>query len=155
MSAKRFLVAAFGDAGHAFPAIALARALRDRGHEVVVETWERWREAVEAEGLRFTAAEEYTTFPPSVPASSEGPTAANAAVALRPFVEELRPHAVVSDILTLAPALAAEMVGAPRVTLVPHVYPVHEPGLPFFGFGARVSRTSWGGRCGGRRSRCW
>ena len=34
MSARRYLVAAFGDAGHAFPAIALARALgydwRDR-----------------------------------------------------------------------------------------------------------------------------
>ena len=42
----RFLVAAFGDAGHAFPAIGLARALAARGHEVVVETWEHWREAV-------------------------------------------------------------------------------------------------------------
>jgi acetyl/propionyl-CoA carboxylase alpha subunit len=29
---RRFLVAAFGDAGHAFPAIALARALHRRGH---------------------------------------------------------------------------------------------------------------------------
>ena len=56
-------MAAFGDAGHAFPAIALARALRRRGHEVLVETWEQWREPVEAEGLGFTAAEEYKTFP--------------------------------------------------------------------------------------------
>ena len=47
----RLLVAAFGDPGHAFPAIALARELRRRGHEVLVETWERWREAVEGEGL--------------------------------------------------------------------------------------------------------
>ena len=58
----RFLVAAFGDAGHAFPAIALARALRRRGHAVLVETWERWREAVEAQGIEFTAAEEYRAF---------------------------------------------------------------------------------------------
>ena len=49
-------MAAFGDAGHAFPAIALARALRRRGHEVLVETWEQWRGPVEAEGLGFTAA---------------------------------------------------------------------------------------------------
>lgn len=140
----RFLVAAFGDAGHAFPAIALGRALRDRGHEVVVETWEQWRDAVEGEGLRFAAAEEYTTFPPATPDEAEGPSAADAAVALRPFVEELRPDVVVSDILTPAPALAAEMVGVPRVTLVPHVYPVHEEGLPFFGFGARAPRTAVG-----------
>ena len=65
--AVRVLVAAFGDAGHAFPAIALARALRGRGHEVVVETWERWREAVEGEGWGSPAAEEYRTFPPPPP----------------------------------------------------------------------------------------
>ena len=39
----RLLVAAFGDAGHALPAIALARALAERAHEVTVESWERWR----------------------------------------------------------------------------------------------------------------
>src|SRR5215218_9291004 len=69
VSSRRFCVAAFGDAGHAFPAIALARALRRRGHEVLVETWGRWREAIDGEGLRFTAAEEYKTFPPPEPGS--------------------------------------------------------------------------------------
>jgi UDP:flavonoid glycosyltransferase YjiC (YdhE family) len=138
---RRFLVAAFGDAGHAFPAIALARALARRGHEVVVETWERWREPVEAEGLRFTAAEEYKTFPPPPPGSEDGPSAADAALALLPFIKELRPDVVVSDILTAAPALAAERAGVRRATLVPHVYPVHEPGMPFFAFGAQPPRT--------------
>jgi MGT family glycosyltransferase len=141
---RRYLVAAFGDAGHAFPAIALALALRDRGHEVIVETWEHWRAAVEAAGLGFTAAEEYKTFPPPAADSPEGASAADAARALLPFVEEFRPDAVVSDILTLAPALAAEMAGCRRVTLVPHVYPVHEPGLPFFAFGAQPPRTPVG-----------
>ena len=51
---------------------------------------------------------------------------------------------MVSDILTLAPALAAEMAGCRRATLVPHVYPVHEPGLPFFAFGAQPPRTPVG-----------
>ena len=78
------------------------------------------------------------------PDSTEGPSAADAARALLPFVEEFAPDAVVSDILTLAPALAAEMAGCRRVTLVPHVYPVHEPGLPFFAFGAQPPRTPVG-----------
>jgi UDP:flavonoid glycosyltransferase YjiC (YdhE family) len=144
VSERRFVVAAFGDAGHAFPAIALARALRARGHRVLVETWERWREAVEREGLEFTAAEEYTTFPPPPPGSEEGRSAADAAIALVPMLREYRPDLVVSDILTLAPALAAEVAGVRRATLVPHVYPVHEPGLPFFAFGAQPPRTAVG-----------
>ncbi|MGI9020488.1 MAG: glycosyltransferase [Solirubrobacterales bacterium] len=140
---SRFLVAAFGDAGHAFPAIALAGALRDRGHEVVVETWEHWRTAVEGAGLGFTAAEQYKTFPPPPP-GSDGPSAADAAKALLPFVRDFAPEVVVSDILTMAPALAAEMAGCRRVALVPHVYPVHQSGLPFFAFGAQPPRTPIG-----------
>jgi len=142
--ARRFLVAAFGDAGHAFPAIALARALGGRGHEVVVETWEHWREAVENAGLGFAAAQEYKAFPPPPPGSDEGPSAADAARGLVPLLEEMRPDVVVSDILTLAPALAAEVAGIRRATLIPHVYPVHQPGLPFFAFGARPPRTPVG-----------
>ena len=146
----RFVVAAFGDAGHAFPAIALARALGRRGHEVLVETWERWRDSVEGEGLAFTAAEEYTTFPPQREMSGGWRSAADAAIALLPLMEEFRPDVVVSDILTLAPALAAERAGVKRATLIPHVYPVHEPGLPFFAFGmqpprTRVGRAVWRG----------
>jgi UDP:flavonoid glycosyltransferase YjiC (YdhE family) len=141
---RRFVVAAFGDAGHAFPAIALARALRGRGHEVLVETWERWREPVEAEGLGFTAAEEYKTFPPPPPGSPEGASAADAARALLPLMEEFRPDVVVSDVLTVAPALAAEKAGRQWATLIPHVYPVHEPGMPFFSFGAQPPRTRLG-----------
>jgi UDP:flavonoid glycosyltransferase YjiC (YdhE family) len=144
VSTRRFLVAAFGDAGHAFPAIGLARALRARGHEVTVETWEHWREAVEGEGLGFTAAEEYKTFPPPPPGSDEGPSAADAALALVPMLEEERFDVVVSDVLTVAPALAAERAGLKRATLIPHVYPVTEAGMPFFAVGAMPPRTPVG-----------
>jgi len=140
----RILVAAFGDAGHVFPAIALGRALAGRGHEVVLETWEERRGAVEGAGLGFTAAEEYTMFPPPDPDSAEGDHAAEAARALLPLLEEMRPHVVVSDILTLAPALAAEVAGVPLATLIPHIYPVVEPGLPFFAIGLRPPRTPLG-----------
>jgi UDP:flavonoid glycosyltransferase YjiC (YdhE family) len=140
----RFLVGAFGDAGHAFPAIALGRALAGRGHEVTIETWEERRAAVEGAGLEFAAAEEYRMFPPPDPDSADGAHAAEAARALLPLLEQTRPDAVVSDILTLAPALAAEVAGVPRATLVPHIYPVVEPGLPFFAIGLRPPRTPLG-----------
>ncbi|HWM63751.1 MAG TPA: nucleotide disphospho-sugar-binding domain-containing protein [Solirubrobacterales bacterium] len=140
----RFLVAAFGDAGHAFPAIALGRALAGRGHAVTIETWEERRAAVEGAGLSFAAAEEYRMFPPPDPDSPEGSHAAEAARALLPLLEEMRPDVVVSDILTLAPSLAAEKAGIPLATLIPHIYPVVEPGLPFFAIGLQPPRTPLG-----------
>jgi UDP:flavonoid glycosyltransferase YjiC (YdhE family) len=140
----RLLLAAFGDAGHVYPAIALGRALAARGHEVVLETWEERRDAVEGAGLGFTAAEEYRMFPPPDPDSADGNHAAEAARALLPLLEEMRPHVVVSDILTLAPALAAERAGVPLATLIPHIYPVVEPGLPFFAIGLAPPRTPLG-----------
>jgi UDP:flavonoid glycosyltransferase YjiC (YdhE family) len=140
----RLLVAAFGDPGHAFPAIALARELGRRGHEVLVETWERWREPVEAEGMAFTGAQEYTVYPPPGPDTPDGQTAAAAARALARLMEEFEPDLVVSDILTLAPTLAAEVAGVPHATLIPHVYPVQQPGMPMYSLGLRPPRTPLG-----------
>ncbi|HYY04980.1 MAG TPA: glycosyltransferase, partial [Candidatus Limnocylindria bacterium] len=140
----RLLVAAFGDAGHAFPAIALARALRERGHRVVLETWERWRAQVEGEGLEFAAAQEYRAFARVGERDEDLPSIAAAAHALLPLLDELRPDLVVADVLTTAPALAAELRRTRWATLVPHVYPVHADGLPFYGFGARPARTTVG-----------
>ncbi len=110
----------------------------------MVETWEERRDAVEGAGLGFAAAEEYRMFPPPEPDSEDGLHAAEAARALLPLLEDLRPHVVVADILTLAPALAAEAAGVPLATLVPHIYPVVEPGLPFFAIGLRRPRTPLG-----------
>src|SRR3954469_7802874 len=140
----RLLVAAFGDPGHAFPAIALARELGRRGHDVLVETWERWREAVVAEGLAFTGAQEYTVYPPPGPDTPDGQTAAAAARALARLMEEFEPDLVVRDILTLAPTLAAEVAGVPHATLIPHVYPVQQPGMPLYSLGMRPPRTGFG-----------
>ena len=142
MSGLRVLVAAFGDAGHAFPAIALSRALQARGHRVVLETWEQWREPVEELGIEFRGAQEYRVF--ASYNEEEGPAAGDAALALAPLLEEFRPHVVVNDILTLAPALAAERAGVPWATLVPHLFAEHQAGLPFFAFGAQPPRTPIG-----------
>lgn len=138
----RALVCAFGDAGHAFPAIALGRALAARGHEVAVESWEKWRDAVETEGLQFMPAEEYSVYPPPPPGSEISP--GRAARLLMPMLRERRFDAVVSDVLTLAPALAAEAAGVRRATLIPHVFPRAEPGMPFYSFGAQPPRTPLG-----------
>lgn len=143
-SPQRFVVAAFGDAGHAFPAIALARELQRRGNEVLIETWEEWEDAAKAEGLRFQAAQEYMVFPPPGPDTPQGQTVARAARALAGLMEEFEPDLVVSDILTLAPTLAAEVAGVPHATLIPHVYPVQEPGQPIYSLGFWPARTPLG-----------
>ncbi len=64
MRELRVLIAAFGDPGHTFPGIALGGALQDRGHRVVFETWEKWRDVLDAAGIEFHAAEEYRVFAP-------------------------------------------------------------------------------------------
>jgi UDP:flavonoid glycosyltransferase YjiC (YdhE family) len=140
----RLLVAAFGDAGHAFPAISLARALRERGHRVVVETWEHWRNQVIGEGLEFAAAQEHRAFAGVHAADDSVPSIADAATALAPLFDDLRPDFVVSDILTAAPALAAELAGVRFATLVPHPHPHTARDMPFFGFGAQPPRTPLG-----------
>lgn len=138
------LVAAFGDAGHAFPAIGLARALAARGHDVAVESWQNWRSTVEGLGLEFMPAEEYSVYPPPPPGSLV--TTGAAARMLVPMLERRDFDIVCHDILTMAPALAAEKVGVPRATLVPHVYPWSVTGMPFYSFGAQPPRTGAGKR---------
>jgi UDP:flavonoid glycosyltransferase YjiC (YdhE family) len=141
------LLGAFGDPGHAFPMIALGKALRERGHEVTLQTWRRWQEHVEAEGLEFAAAPEYTVFPSGGPGGEPldfYEAVVHATEDTLPLVREMRPDAVVADILTLAPALAAELNGVPRTTLIPHVYPENEPDAPIYSLGARLPRTAAG-----------
>src|ERR1700682_261940 len=144
MTPRRLLLGAFGDPGHAFPMIALGRALAARGHDVTLQTWTRWREHVEAEGLTFAAAPEYHVFPTGPEPLDFYEAVVNATTDTVPLVRELGPDVVVADILTLAPSLAAELEGVPRATLIPHVYPHGEPGFPIYSLGARLPRTAVG-----------
>src|SRR3984893_7572289 len=105
----RILLGAFGDPGHAFPMIALGRALAARGHDVTLQTWTRWQEQVQAEGLTFAAAPEYEVFP-SGPAPLDFYEAViHATRDTLPLVRRIAPDVVVSDSLTLAPALPAAL----------------------------------------------
>jgi UDP:flavonoid glycosyltransferase YjiC (YdhE family) len=141
--ARRILIAAFGDPGHAFPAIALGRELVARGHEVCLETWSRWGEYVEAEGMRFAPAPDYRVglrmadlkpYQAAVRASQE----------TRLVVRDFDPDLVVVDILTVAGSLAAELEERPWASLVPHLFPVATPGAPLYSTGARPARTAVG-----------
>jgi MGT family glycosyltransferase len=140
----RFFLGAFGQPGHAFPMLALGRELVSRGHEVTYETWSRWREPVEAAGMRFLAAPEYPVFPTLEQPLSPYEAIVRATGHTRPSVAATAPDVVVHDILTLAPALAGELEGIPVATLIPHVYPVGAPGFPPYAVGARLPRTAAG-----------
>lgn len=140
----RLLLGAFGDPGHAFPMIALGRALLARGHDVTLQTWERWREPVEAEGITFAPAPEYSAFPIGDQPLDFYEAVVYATRDTLPLVRGLQPDVVVHDILTLGPSLAAELLDIPRATLVPHVFPEAGPGFPIYSFGARLPRTAAG-----------
>jgi UDP:flavonoid glycosyltransferase YjiC (YdhE family) len=140
----RVLLGAFGDPGHAFPMIALGRALVARGHAVTLQTWARWREHVEAEGMAFATAPEYQVFPSGPEPLDFYEAVVHATLDTRPLVRELSPDVAVSDILTLAPALAAELEGVRCATLIPHVHPHMARDFPIYSLGARMPRSALG-----------
>ncbi len=108
-----------------------------------LQTWERWAEHVEREGMAFDPAPEYEVWPGRrslTPYGAAVPAAHETVPALRTF----DPHVVVADILTVAGSLAAQMEKRPWATLVPHVLPTGEPGFPPYSVGARLPRTSLG-----------
>ncbi|MDP4603310.1 MAG: glycosyl transferase [Solirubrobacteraceae bacterium] len=140
----RLLLGAFGDPGHAFPMIALGRALRARGHDVTLQTAQQWEQVVRGEGLAFAAAPEYPVFPTREAPLKPYQAVLRATEDAQPLVEQCDPEIVVHDILTLAPALAAERAGVKVATLVPHVDPRTAPGAPPYSVGALPPRTAVG-----------
>ncbi len=111
-----------------------------------VQTWERWREHVEAAGMEFAAAPEYHVFPTRERPLKPYEAVLRATADTRPLVRAFAPDVVVADILTLAPALAAELEGVRVATLIPHVDPRPAPGFPPYAVGARLPRTALGRR---------
>jgi UDP:flavonoid glycosyltransferase YjiC (YdhE family) len=140
----RVLLGAFGDPGHAFPMLALGEALAARGHDVALQTWRRWEQPATAAGMTFAAAPEYQVFPTRERPLKPYAAAVRAAAETRPVVRSFAPDVAVSDILTPAPALAAELEGVPVATLVPHVHPQLPAGFPPYAIGARLPRTAFG-----------
>jgi UDP:flavonoid glycosyltransferase YjiC (YdhE family) len=140
----RLLLGAFGDPGHAFPMLALGEALVARGHDVALQTWRRWEPDAVAAGMEFSPAPEYHVFPTLEAPLTPYAAAVRAARETRPLVQGFAPDVAVSDILTPAPALAAELEGVPVATLVPHLFPHLPPGFSPYSIGARLPRTAVG-----------
>ena len=133
-----------------FPTIALGRELVARGHDVAIETYTRWQPEIEALGMRFYAAPEFPGDPntkeffiaPFRAAEKATPITVDA-------IADFGADVVVSDILTIAPALAGEVSGLPVATLIPHMDPRPHYGHPPYSVGARypvsaVGRAWWG-----------
>ena len=109
-----------------------------------LETWDRWQDDVEREGMRFSPAPIYTVFGDGQAPLKPYQAAVRASAVTRELIERFDPDVVVADILTVAAALAAEVAGRPWATLIPHVLPTPERGFPPYSIGARLPRTRFG-----------
>jgi UDP:flavonoid glycosyltransferase YjiC (YdhE family) len=113
---------------------------------VTLETWSRWQEHVEREGMRFAAAPEYEVFPSRDKPLKPYVAAVQASGSTREVIRACDPQVVVADIITSAASLAAQAEGRRWATLVPHVMPTGEPGFPIYSIGAVYPRTAPGRR---------
>ena len=92
--------------------------------------------------MEFVPAPEYPVFPTAEQPLKPYQAVLQATEPTRAAIAARRPDIVVHDILTLAPALAAELEGIRTATLIPHLYPVTAPGFPPYSIGARLPRTA-------------
>jgi UDP:flavonoid glycosyltransferase YjiC (YdhE family) len=138
----RIAVVAGPDAGHAFPALGVAAALRQRGHEVRFYSGADHAELARQLGCSFDL------LPRLGPTSGDGDLGhrlwTRAADMAAPLAEQLRawsPQLVVSDLLTRCGAFASQLVEVPWVEVLPHHLPDPAPDLPPVGLGRRPART--------------
>jgi UDP:flavonoid glycosyltransferase YjiC (YdhE family) len=113
---------------------------------VTLETWDRWQEHVEREGMRFAAAPVYQVFPTREKPLKPYVAAVRASASTREVIRSCDPEVVVADIITSAASLAAQAEGRRWATLVPHVMPTGESGFPIYSIGAVYPRTALGRR---------
>ena len=134
----RVAVIAGPDPGHAFPAIALCLRFLAHGDSPTLLTGRQWLTtaaeagvaAVELRGLDPTDADDDADAGAKIHRRG-----ARMAVLNAPLLVELGPDLVVSDVITTAGGLGAELLGLPWVELNPH--PLYRPskGLPPVGSG--------------------
>jgi UDP:flavonoid glycosyltransferase YjiC (YdhE family) len=134
----RVAVVAGPDPGHAFPAIALCLRFLAAGDAPTLLTGTEWLDtaraagldAVELGGLDPTDSDDDTDAGAKI-----HQRAARMAVLNVPRLRDLAPDLIVSDVITAAGGLAAELMGLPWIELNPH--PLYRPskGLPPLGSG--------------------
>jgi UDP:flavonoid glycosyltransferase YjiC (YdhE family) len=142
--ALRVICASVAATGHFLPALALARELQARGHEVAVLTPERWRSVVGELGMRFVPWDEPELSAADWHGRAATTKLADVARRLIPLIGERGADVVVGDPFTQAPMLAGEAAGVRTATLLPDPYHVPERGLPLFAQGLLPPRTALG-----------
>lgn len=133
----RVALVAGPEAGHAFPAIALAQRFVGAGHEPIVFTGRRWLDAdvpgvtlAELRGLAPRLCDDDTDAGAKIHAR-----AARIATEMLPDLSALLPDLVVSDVITAGGGMAAERLGIPWIELSPHPLYLPSRGLPPIGSG--------------------
>ncbi|MBV8928137.1 MAG: glycosyl transferase, partial [Mycobacteriaceae bacterium] len=134
----RVAVVAGPDPGHSFPAIALCRLFLAAGDEPTLLTGVEWLDTARAAGVDAVELAGLDPLPVDDDTDAGAKIhqrAARMAVLNAPTLRELSPDLVVSDVITAAGALAAELVSLPWVELDPHPLYLPSKGLPPVGSG--------------------
>jgi UDP:flavonoid glycosyltransferase YjiC (YdhE family) len=132
----RIAVVAGPDPGHSFPAIALCQRFAEAGDEPTLFTGEEWTGAARAAGIDARELDGLAAIDDDVDAGARiHRRAADMAVLNVPALRELAPDLVVSDVITAAGGMAAELLGIPWIELNPHPLYLPSKGLPPIGSG--------------------
>jgi len=138
----RVAVVAGPDPGHAFPAMALACALRDRGVPVAFVSGRQWEDGAAREGIAFFAIDLHA---PSERDSDFGFVLWERSKQLAPGIarslREFGATLAVVDSITVPGWFAADLAGVPRVELVPTSLQEPSSFLPPPGTG--LARGTW------------
>lgn len=140
----RIAVVAGPDPGHAYPALALASALRARAHAVTFVSGDRHRSEAARAGATFVELPALAPTPGDVDLAHR--LWRRPVTMAPPLAERLAawsPDLVVSDVLTRAGAFAAELLGVPWVEISPHHLMDPDPDVPPIGLGRGPARTPW------------
>lgn len=131
-------IVAGSDAGHAFPALGLATALREAGDTVIVYTGARWVSIGRERGLDVRPLPGLAARPgedDDDAGAKLSVRAARMALELAPELAVLDVDLVIGDVITIAGGWAAELAGLPWIELSPHPLYEQSRGLPPIGAG--------------------
>ncbi|WP_162618239.1 glycosyltransferase [Mycobacterium leprae] len=132
----RVAVVAGPDPGHSFPAIALCQRFAEAGDTPTLFTGVECVDIARAAGVETALLDGLVAVDDDVDAGARiHRRAAQMAVLNVPVLRDLAPDLIVSDVITAAGGMAAELLGIPWIELNPHPLYLPSKGLPPIGSG--------------------
>jgi UDP:flavonoid glycosyltransferase YjiC (YdhE family) len=132
----RVAVVAGPDPGHSFPAIALCQRFAEAGDVPTLFTGVEWIQAARDAGVDTVELDGLAAIDDDVDAGARiHRRAAQMALLNVPALRDLAPDLVVSDVITAAGGMAAELLKIPWIELNPHPLYLPSKGLPPIGSG--------------------